>query len=176
MGSTHRPCVAVSSCLLGQPVRYDGRHKRNACITDRLSAIFDWFPVCPEVGIGMGVPRPPIQLVKQGDTIHALGVDDADMDVTPALRAYARQLADQLLGISGYIFKSRSPSCGLTDTDLFDHDGIVIGKTAGVFATMIRELMPDLPLIDETSLADPAARDAFVQRVRDYRLAQQDQE
>lgn len=174
MKRAHRPRVAVSSCLLGQPVRYDGEHKRNACITDLLSAYFDWLPVCPEVGIGMGVPRPPIQLVKQGDGVHALGREDANMNVTRTLQAYAQQVSDQLVGVSGYICKSRSPSCGLTDTELFSPDGTLIGKTTGVFAAKLQILFPDLPLIDEIALAEPSLRDAFVQRVHDYQAVQKD--
>jgi uncharacterized protein YbbK (DUF523 family) len=158
---------------LGQPVRYDGRHKRNACITGLLSTYFDWFPVCPEVGIGMGVPRPPIQLVKQGDRVHALGREDANVDVTAALQAYAQQLSAQLAGVSGYVFKSRSPSCGLMDTDLFNPDGTLIGQATGVFAAEVQMLLPGLPLIDEISLVEPLKCEAFVHRVRDYQTVQQ---
>jgi uncharacterized protein YbbK (DUF523 family) len=158
----------VSSCLLGEPVRYDGDHKRNACVTDLLSAHFDCAAVCPEVGIGMGVPRPPVRLVKQDGRIFAKGVEDARVDVTARLQRYAQQISNQLSGVSGYIFKSRSPSCGLNDTDLFDAGGELIGKTGGVFSSMIHDLLPDLPLIDEVNLDDPAAREAFVQYVYDY--------
>ncbi len=168
-----RPRVAVSSCLLGEPVRYDGAHKRNASVIDLLSVYFDRVPVCPEVAIGMGVPRPPIRLVKLEEGIRARGVEDASHDVTRPLQAFAQQCAVQLAGVSGYIFKSRSPSCGLNDTDLFNADGGLIGKTAGIFSAMIHELLPELPGIDENQLEDPAQRDAFVQQVRDYHAKRQ---
>lgn len=168
MESTHRPCVAVSSCLLGQAVRYDGGHKRNVCITGLLSEHFEWFPVCPEVGIGMGVPRPPIHLVKNYNNIHALGVEDATINATLALQAYVKQCANQLADVSGYVFKSRSPSCGLIDVDYCDARGKLIGKTSGVFATVIQALLPRLPLIDETQLEDPESREAFIRQVKNF--------
>ncbi len=167
-GAQHRPRVAVSSCLLGEPVRYDGNHRRDSCITEQLSALFEWLPVCPEVGIGMGVPRAPIRLVTRGGRVHAVGVEDDTVEVTQALQDYAQRMSEQLADVSGYIFKSRSPSCGLIDTDLFDAQGYLLDKTSGVFAAVIRDIFPDLPLTDECSLADPVARDAFVQRVFDY--------
>ena len=168
-----RPRVAVSSCLLGEPVRYDGEHKRNTCVIELLSAYFEEVPVCPEVAIGMGVPRPPIRLVKREAGIRARGVEDSGHDVTQPLQALARQYVVQLADVSGYIFKSRSPSCGLNDTDLFNADGGLVGKTTGIFSAMIHELLPELPAIDENQLEDPVRRDAFVQRVRDYHAKQQ---
>lgn len=173
MAHANRPRVAISSCLIGEPVRYDGGHKRHACITDQLSEYFDWFPVCPEVAIGMGVPRPPIQLVEIKGRVHALGVDDPTLDVTDALQDCAQQLLASLTAVSGYIFKSRSPSCGLTDTDLFDAGHRASGITSGVFAARIRVLLPGLPMIDETHLDDPAARDSFIQQVNHYHAAGQ---
>ena len=168
-----RPRVAVSSCLLGELVRYDGAHKRNASVIDLLSEYFDGVPVCPEVAIGMSVPRPPIRLVRLEGCIRARGVEDAGHDVTQPLQAFAQQCAVQQAGVSGYIFKSRSPSCGLNDTNLFNADGGLVGKTAGIFSAMLHELMPELPRIDENQLEDPARRDAFVQQVRDYHAKQQ---
>ncbi|TCK17961.1 uncharacterized protein YbbK (DUF523 family) [Thiogranum longum] len=171
MEQPNRPRVAVSSCLLGEPVRYDGGHKRSDCVTDLLSTCFDWFPVCPEVAIGLGVPRPPIQLVKLHDGVHALGADNPSLDVTAALQACAQQLAVQLADANGYIFKSRSPSCGLTDADLFNSEGYVTGQAPGIFAATIQACLPDLPLIDEILLDDPVAREAFIQQVKVYRPA-----
>ncbi len=167
-----RPRVAVSSCLLGEAVRYDGEHKCNDGVIELLSAHFEGVPVCPEVAIGMGVPRPPIRLVKLEAGIRARGVEDASHDVTQLLQAFARQCVVQLAGVSGYIFKSRSPSCGLSDTDLFNADGGLLGKTAGIFSAMIHERLPELPVIDEHQLEDPVQRDAFVQQVRDYHAKQ----
>lgn len=149
-------------------MRYDGGHKRNHCIMDLLTVYFDWFPVCPEVGAGLGVPRPPIRLVTREGGIRALGIENAEVDVTLALQSYAQEVSDQFVGISGYVFKSRSPSCGLSDVDLFNTKGRLTGTSMGIYAAQVRTLFPQLPLIDEISLADAVLRDAFVRRVHDY--------
>ena len=98
--------IGVSSCLIGERVRYDGDHKRDAFIADTLGAAFELVPVCPEVAVGMGVPRPPIRLV--GDTLQprALGVDDPGLDVTAPLVAYGRRMA-----LSTFISKIRWYNC-----------------------------------------------------------------
>ena len=132
---------------------------------DILSESFDWIPVCPEVGIGMGVPRPPIRLVSMGHSTHAVGVEDAGNDVTEALTGYANALEQSLCSISGYIFKSRSPSCGLVDAALFDESGIETGLTSGVFASVIRRHYPGLPVTDERQLQDEDSRRLFLQQV-----------
>ncbi len=162
---SERPVVAISSCLLGENVRYDGKHKRDSCIAQYFSARVDWKPVCPEVGAGLGVPRPPVQLVGDKDRPSALGVENTNLDVTDALLDYAGEMLQELHGVSGYIFKSRSPSCGLTDTPLFDADGHDNGFTSGIYARVITTALPDLPVIDERRLLDAQSRDLFMQQV-----------
>src|SRR3569832_1847803 len=105
--------VGISACLLGERVRYDGNHKHDAYITGTLAKVFEFVAVGPEVAIGMGVPRPPIQLVGEAAQPRAIGVGDPALDVTAALTAYGRRMAVELDDISGYIFKAKSPSCGL---------------------------------------------------------------
>ena len=160
-----RPIVAISSCLLGQRVRYDGGHKRDAYITEILSRFVDWRPVCPEVAIGMGVPRPPIRLVGDKISPSALGVEDTALDVTGELVIYARGMVRELHNISGYIFKSKSPSCGLNDAGLFDVDGRAQGFTAGVYAQVIQQSLPHLPVIDEQMLQEGQVQRRFLERV-----------
>jgi len=162
---SERPIVAISSCLLGEKVRYDGKHKRDSCIAQYLSARVDWKPVCPEVGAGLGVPRPPVQLVGDKDRPRALGVENANLDVTDALVDYAREMFQELHGVNGYIFKCRSPSCGLTDTPLFDADGDDNGFTSGIYARVIITALPDLPVIDEQRLLGAQSRNLFLQQV-----------
>ena len=161
-----RPIVAISSCLLGERVRYDGEHKRDAYITETLSRFVEWRPVCPEVAIGMGVPRPPIRLVGDEACPSALGVEDPDLDVTDALIAYAREMIRELHDISGYIFKSKSPSCGLSDAGLFDAAGLARGFTTGLYAQAIRKSLPHVPVIDEQMLQDGRAQRRFLEQVR----------
>jgi len=164
--------VAISSCLLGENVRYDGKHKQDPCIAQYITARVDWKPVCPEVGAGLGVPRPPVQLVGDKDRPRALGVENASLDVTDSLVDYARKMLPELQGVSGYIFKSRSPSCGLTDTPLFDADGHDNGFTSGIYARVITTALPDLPVIDEQQLLDAQSRDLFMQQVLAYQQRQ----
>ena len=105
--------LGISGCLLGQKVRYDGNHQRDSYITLTLRKYFEFVPVCPEVAIGLGVPRPPIRLVGNPAAPRAVGVADPTLDVTRKLTVYGQRMARTLDDISGYILKSRSPSCGM---------------------------------------------------------------
>ena len=157
--------LGVSSCLLGNRVRYDAKHKRNAFIVERLGRHFEFVAVCPELAIGLGVPRPPIQLVGDARAPRALGVDDRSLDVTRRLAAYGNRQAHALSEISGYIFKSRSPSCGLADVMVHGRTGRATRRGTGIYAAAFRAARPLLPVEDEDALADPAARDNFIERV-----------
>ena len=158
--------VGVSSCLLGAAVRYDGGHKRHAWITGPLSRCFELVPVCPEVAIGLGTPRPPIRLVRTGGEVRVRGVADPSRDLTCALRDYARSTAARLAGgISGYLFKSASPSCGMEGVEACDESGAPAGWGAGAYAGALRSAMPLLPCEEEGRLGDPGRRESFVERV-----------
>lgn len=158
--------IAVSSCLLGQRVRYDGGDKRDTFVTESLARAFTLVPVCPEVAIGLGVPRPPIEL--HGDTRapRARIQGDAARDITAALSAYGALTANALADIAGYVFKSRSPSCALTDARVSTPDGAAVGR--GVFAQAFTEKLPDLPCEDEARLRDPGVREGFVEQILAY--------
>lgn len=162
--ASRRPWIGVSACLLGQAVRYDGGHKLDRLITDGLGRYFGFCPVCPEVGIGMGVPRPPIHLVLLGDGVHARGVDDPRRDVSQALRGFARETLSRWTGVSGFIFKQGSPSCGL-DTVLHDAAGQAVGAGRGLFAEVVTRGLPALPVAAEGQLSDPVWRAGFIERV-----------
>ena len=164
-GKNGKPLVAISSCLLGERVRYDGTGKYDPCVCEQLSDCFDWLPVCPEVAIGLGIPRPPVQLVGLGNGFRAIGVGDASLDITDALVSFANEKAGSLETVSGYIFKSRSPSCGLVDVKWFDSQGRQQGVTAGLYAEVLRHSLPELPVIDETRLKNTEMRDDFVYKV-----------
>ncbi|MCB1646418.1 MAG: DUF523 domain-containing protein, partial [Pseudomonadales bacterium] len=107
------PQIGISSCLLGEEVRFDGGHKHNRYITHSLGQYFDFTPFCPEVAIGLGIPRPPIRLAEQGDEIRVIGVADGSQDYTDRLKSYGERIAGQIGGLSGYILKKDSPSCGM---------------------------------------------------------------
>ena len=156
--------LGVSSCLLGQRVRYDGDHKRDFYISETLARYFEFVPVCPEVAIGLGVPRPPIRLVGSAANPRAVGVDDPSLDVTTALATYGRRQGRALRGVSGYIFKSRSPSCGLARVEIFARGG-GSRRGTGVYAAGLRAVLPLLPLAEEEQLREPMLRDNFLERV-----------
>ena len=105
--------VAVSECLLGRAVRWDGDDNGDAWPREAVARLFHCVGLCPEVGIGMGVPRPPIQLAGTPDAPRAVAVDDPTSDYTVRLAGYARRMATTLDGVAGYVFADRSPSCGL---------------------------------------------------------------
>jgi len=158
--------VGISSCLLGEHVRFNGGHKRDNYINQRLVDFFDFQPVCPEVGIGMGVPRDPIRLVKVNNELRVQDVKDSTVDVTDQLHAYGIKTTKQLEHICGYIFKSRSPSCGMERVKTYTSKGLP-SKSDGVgaFAEEIMRAMPNLPVEEEGRLNDPVLRDNFIERV-----------
>jgi len=160
--------IAVSSCLLGDKVRYDGGDKFNQTIATELGEHFSFMGICPEMAIGLGVPRKPVQLVRVGNEIRVKGVEDASVDVTDLLYSYACRFVKEFSGVSGYIFKQRSPSCGLDKTPVFDLFGQEIDHQDGLFAAAVRKLLPGLPMIDEESLEMVERRKQFVDAVLVY--------
>ncbi len=160
--------LGISSCLLGQRVRYDGNHKLDSFIAGTLGKYFEFVPVCPEVAIGLGVPRPPIRLVGDPAAPRAVGVDDPAFDATTKLAAYGRQQARALDDVSGYILKSRSPSCGMERVQVYGAGGHA-RRGRGVYAAALMERQPLLPVEEEGRLGDPALRDNFLERVFAYR-------
>ncbi len=165
--------LGVSACLLGQAVRFDAGHKHDRFVADILSEYFELLPVCPEVAIGLGTPRPPIRLVGDPDHPHAVGTRDAGVDVTDALAEYGRTMARRLEGISGYILKSKSPSCGMERVKVYGESGMPAGKGTGIYAAEIMRHNPLLPVEEEGRLNDPVLRENFIERVYAYRRWQE---
>ena len=157
--------IGISSCLLGNEVRYDGAHKYDAYINEILGRYFEFIPYCPEVGIGLGVPRPPIHLVQLNDAVHVRGVYDRNLDFTAELENYARETAAGFENICGYIFKTRSPSCGVEGTGIFNDMDECIAEGSGLYAQEIMNACPELPVIDEERLLNPRNRENFLERV-----------
>lgn len=157
--------IAVSSCLLGENVRYDGGHKLNRIVTDVLGRSFTLVPVCPEVGCGLPVPREPMRL--EGDPADPrLVAIESRVDLTGQLRAWCLRRVGELEreGIAGFILKCRSPSCGLRVAVCREETPVGIGR--GLFAAVVTEHFPDLPVEDEERLADREVREQFMARVR----------
>ena len=158
--------VGVSSCLLGEQVRYDGGHKRNAFLIDDLARHVRFVPVCPEVGIGLGTPREPIRLVRASGATRLMGQSGADH--TGAMRDYAAATVAELRrrDLSGYVLKKGSPSCGLERVKVWNEEGT--GATPdgrGMFAEALVEALPELAVEEEGRLNDAALREHFVDRV-----------
>ncbi len=161
---TNRITIGISSCLLGEKVRYDGNHKLDTYIRNELGAVFDFLPVCPEMGIGLGVPRPTIHLVGDPTSPRAVGVKDDSLDVTDELLRFAHRTCRDLKTISGYLFKSKSPSCGMERVTLHGSRGRS-RKGVGLYAREIMRAYPLLPVEEEGRLNDAGLRDNFLERV-----------
>ena len=160
-----KPLVGISSCLLGQQVRFDGGHKKDGWITGPLAAFFDFLPVCPEVGIGLGIPRPTIHLVGDPERPRAVGSRDPSLDVTARLEDFAKSQLPSLTGLSGYILKGKSPSCGMARVPVTSPKGMPAKVGVGIYARVLMERMPLLPVEEEGRLNDPVLRENFVTRV-----------
>lgn len=161
-----RPMLGISSCLLGENVRYDGTARCDEWIAGTLSRHVRLVPLCPEVAVGMGVPRPPIRLVSYAGGVRAEGVTEAGLDVTDALRAYGARMAAEVTDISGYIFKARSPSCGVVGVALYAPGSDAPHMTGtGLYTAEWQARRPELPIEEEGGLGDPNRRDSFLERV-----------
>ncbi len=161
-------CIGISSCLLGQQVRFDGGHKHNGYVTQTLGQYFQFVPFCPEMAIGLGVPRTPIRLLQCGDRVRAVSVRDRDVDVTDALSAYADKVADETPSISAYIFKKGSPSCGMERVKIYAESGVPVSSGNGVYAQTLMRRLPLLPVEEEGRLTDPVLRENFIERIFIY--------
>ncbi len=160
--------VGVSACLLGNKVRFDGNHKHNRFITDTLAEYFQLVSFCPEVAVGMGTPREPIRLVDGASGLRAVGVRNAELDVTQPLRAYGKLVARRIDELSGFIFKKDSPSCGMARVKVYQAKGLTVRSGTGLFAQQIMAADPLLPVEEEGRLNDPGLCDSFVTRVYVY--------
>jgi uncharacterized protein YbbK (DUF523 family) len=170
-----KPRVGISRCLLGDDVRYDGTNKRSAAVID-LAAHVEWVSVCPEVEVGMGVPREPIQLIAHPDGVQSAGERvrlqgvHSQEDWTGRMDRWASERVAALAAerISGFVLKARSPSCGPARVLIHraSPEPTPIGR--GLFAEALAAAMPGLPMVDEEELEDPQARARFIQEVRDY--------
>jgi len=165
--------IGISTCLLGEPVRYDGGHKRDAFVNDVLAPFVRYVSVCPEVEIGLGTPREPIHLVEREGTVRLVGTKTA-IDHTAAMRAYGKRKTRELarLVLSGYILKKDSPSCGMERVRLHGRQGGIERSGVGLYAAALLAAFPDLPVEEEGRLHDAARRDNFVERVFAYHRLQ----
>ncbi|WP_182905941.1 DUF523 and DUF1722 domain-containing protein [Microbispora sp. H13382] len=160
-----RPRVAVSSCLLGAPVRFNGGHSRDRFLTGDLSEYVNWVPVCPEIEIGLGAPRETLRLERSAQGARLMTRRTRE-DLTAPMTALAAERAAGLGDVDGYVFKSRSPSCGLHGIPVYaGESGPADRRGRGIFAAAIAGARPELAVEDEGRLHDAVLREAFVERI-----------
>ena len=155
--------IAISDCLLGKPVRYDGGHKKSSLPHEALAGLFTFVGLCPEVAIGLGTPRETIRLEGDPDAPRAIATRSR-ADITVDLQTEAVRVVPELKKVSGYIFMKNSPSCGLFRVKVFPQSGIPQPVGRGVYARQIAQQQPDLPLEESGRLFDPVLRENFVMR------------
>jgi uncharacterized protein YbgA (DUF1722 family)/uncharacterized protein YbbK (DUF523 family) len=161
--------LGISACLLGQRVRYDGGHRLDHFLVDTLGQHVEWVPVCPEVEIGLPVPRDTLRLV--GDAADPrLVMPKSGADYTDTMKAWARERLEGLaaLELCGFVFKSSSPSSGLFRVKIYDEHGNPSRTGAGIFPRAVMQRFPLLPLEEEGRLNDLSLRESFIERVFAY--------
>ena len=180
--SEDRPRIGISSCLLGQPVRFDAGHKLDPFLVETFGRHVEWVPVCPEVEAGFGTPRETMRLVLTGPQQRergerfdprgiALVLNKQGTDVTERLVSYSRTKAGNLAQarLSGYVLKKDSPSCGMERVKVYTPAGQALRGGRGLFAEALMARLPNLPVEEEGRLGDPRLRENFVERVFAYR-------
>jgi len=154
------PRIGISRCLLGENVRHDGGHKRDSFLIETLGPHVEWVPVCPEVELGLGTPREPMRLAGDPRAPRLVTITSG-IDHTEAMARFSQQRVRELeaLDLSGYVFKTDSPSCGI--------GGVPFG--VGLFAQAFIAHFPLIPVEDESRLYDPHAVKDFLERALAYR-------
>lgn len=165
--------IGVSSCLLGNEVRFDGGHKRNEFLIDILGQFVEFVPVCPEVEIGMGTPRETIGLRRHDGEVRLVG-NKSGADFSAKMKSYAehRTRAFAAENLSGYVLKKDSPSCGMERVRVYAENGMPSRDGIGMFAAALMRRYPNLPVEEEGRLSDARLRENFVERVFAYRRLQ----
>lgn len=158
--------IGISQCLIGDEVRYDGTHQRIPFVTELLATYCQLIPLCPEIAIGMTVPRPPIELVVETDGVRALGVQNRAVDVTAPLSNLVDEWSASIGKMDGFIFTHKSPSCGVGSVKRVTYDGEIIDRQgSGIFAGEVMRRYPLLPVIEAMDLSDTEKRHIFLSKV-----------
>ncbi|MBP1709901.1 MAG: hypothetical protein H6Q49_103 [Deltaproteobacteria bacterium] len=158
--------IGISSCLLGNPVRYDGGHKLDHFLRDTLGQYVDYVPVCPEVECGMSIPREAMRLEGKPDAPRLM-TRSTRIDKTDMMMIWAKKRVAQLEeeDLCGFIFKSDSPSSGMERVKVYDDKGMPAKTGVGIFARVFMEKFPLLPVEEEGRLHDAAIRENFIERI-----------
>ena len=162
--------IGISACLLGQEVRFDGGHKRDAFLTDVLGPHVEWVPLCPEVEVGMGTPRETLRLVRDDGVIRMV-TTRTGVDHTERMSSWASKRVGTLAreDLDGYVLKKDSPSCGMERVKVYGATGPASRDGRGLFAAALLSGLPLVPVEEEGRLCDPRLRENFIERAFAYR-------
>lgn len=165
--------IGISACVLGHEVRYNGGHKLDRFVRDTLGQYVEFVAVCPEVGIGLGVPRETLRLERDAEQEQGtrLVAPKSGLNHTMSMRRYARRRVAELaeFQLCGFILKKDSPSCGMERVRVYGDKGVPTRNGRGLFAQVLIDALPGLPVEEEGRLNDPRLRDNFVERLFAYR-------
>jgi uncharacterized protein YbbK (DUF523 family) len=170
--------IGISACLLGRPVRYDGGHQWDRDLMDALGQYVDWVPVCPEVEYGLPIPREAMRLVGDPETPRLVTVTTG-VDHTEGMSQWAKTRLKALENddLCGFVFKSKSPSSGMSNVKVYEATGETseapIRNGSGIFAKAFMDYFPRIPVEDEERLKDPILRNYFIERIFTYSRWQQ---
>lgn len=163
--------IGTSACVIGEKVRFDGGHKRSAFVASHISEHYKLVPFCPEVGIGMPVPRPAIQLREVDEQIRLVDSKTGTHDYNDKMDAYFQRQVESLDTLDGYILAAKSPSCGMERIKIHNADGRLLHRDGkGLFAAALQETYPELPVEEDGRLNDKGIRESFFTRVEAHAL------
>lgn len=164
----NKPVIGISSCLTGNHVRYDAGDKMHRSLLAWLRNDVELVAICPEVAIGMGIPRPPIELSDSIFHPEARQVGQPDKVYTLPLKYFGTQVAEEYV-LDGYIFKSRSPSCGLGSATVKINGSIQQQTVSGIYASSLVTSLPYLPVTEAEALTTEKECYRFINKCVEYR-------
>ncbi len=161
-----KPKIGISACLLGEKTRYDGGHRLDPVLISTLEPLVEFVPVCPEVELGLGVPREEMRLVGDPESPRLI-TTETGIDLTNRMAEWALKRIKELEkeSLKGFIFKARSPSCGRGDVKTYDRDGVPAREGTGLFARAFMRHFPLVPTEDEDGMREPVVRQNFIERI-----------
>ena len=163
-----KPVLGISECLMGEEVRYNGGHKLSKFCTEVLSEYFEFQPICPEVQIGLSVPRPAIRLAEKDGAVRVIARDSPELDYSGDLVQLAKNVAPGMAGLSGFIFMQKSPSCGVKSTKVYGEKGQPLYMSDGAFSGELKKLLPLMPVTESGRLNDEPIKENFIASVYAY--------
>ena len=162
--------LGISTCLLGEKVRYDGQHKLDRFLRDELGSFIEWVPLCPETECGLGIPREAMRLIGKDTENARLFTNKTFVDKTDQMLDYTYQKLKDLEkeNLRGFIFKSKSPTSGMRGVKIYTETGMPSHRGSGIFAREFMKRFPEIPVEDEGRLHDAGIRENFIETIYVY--------